>query len=91
MPLYLRLLHDALATEFQAILPIVMILLASGLATGILQAAFQIEDGAFSLLPRLIIMIAIAMLGGFGLFGTFKALAVLWLGHAALLVHQSWS
>jgi flagellar biosynthesis protein FliQ len=91
MPLYLRLLHQALATEFQAVLPIVMILLASGLATGIFQAAFQIEDGAFSLLPRMIIMIVVTMLGGLGMFGAFKALAILWISHAASLVYQSWS
>jgi flagellar biosynthesis protein FliQ len=60
MPLYVKLAHQALATEFMAIAPIIAILLTVGIATAIFQAVFQIED-------------------------TF------WIGHAALIIHQSWS
>jgi len=91
MPLYLLLLHAALTTELDAVLPIIALLLLVGLATAILQAAFQIEDATFSLLPKTLAMIGVTLFGGFGMLHAFAALATLWISHAGSLVHQSWS
>ncbi len=91
MPLYLTLFRMALTVELQAILPIVLLLLAIGVATATLQAMVQMEDTALSLMPRTIAMVIIAVLGGLGALDFFKALAVDWIGHAAMLVHRSWS
>jgi len=91
MPLYVKLAHQALATEFMAIGPIIAILLTVGIVTAIIQAVFQIEDAAFGLLPKTLAMIAIALFGGFGALQAFGSLATFWIGHAAQIVHQSWS
>jgi len=91
MPLYLKLLHMALATELDAISPIIGVLLIIGLATAIFQSAFQIEDATFSLLPKTIAMIAIGLSGGFGALGAFEHLAVLFISKAPMLAHQPWS
>jgi flagellar biosynthesis protein FliQ len=90
-PLYLTLLHQALDVELDAILPIIMLLLIVGITTTTFQAAFQLEDIALNLLPKTVVMILIAIFGGFGALGLFKTLVVTWIGHAGLLVHQSWS
>jgi flagellar biosynthesis protein FliQ len=91
MPLYLTLLHAALATEMEAVLPIILLLLAVGLTTATFQAAFQLEDTALNLLPKTVGMVLIAVFGGFGALTLFKALVVAWIGHATLFVHQPWS
>ncbi len=91
MPLYIMLLHHAFMTELRAVWPIILLLLAIGTATATLQAAFQLEDTALSLLPKTIAMIVIALLGGFGALDLFKSLAMAWIGHAGMLVHQPWS
>ncbi len=91
MPFYVKLADQALATEFMAIAPIIAILLTVGIVTAMIQAMFQIEDAAFSLLPKTIAMIAIAVFGGFGALQAFESLATLWISHAGLIVHQSWS
>ena len=91
MPLYAKLLHDALMTELSAVTPIILVLLAIGFGTAIVQSALQIEDTAFSLLPKTIAMIGIAMFGGFGALRIFTAFAMFWISHAGSLVHQSWS
>jgi flagellar biosynthetic protein FliQ len=90
MPFYLQLLRSALGTELAAISPIILVLLAVGLATAIVQAALQIEDTAFSLLPKLIAMIVIGLFGGFGLLHGFEQFAVLWIRHAPDMVQQPW-
>lgn len=90
MPLYLRLLHIAFATELTALTPIVLLLLAVGFATSFIQAAFQIEDATFALLPKTIAMVFIAMAGGFGLLGAFEHLASSFMMNAPHLVQQSW-
>ena len=90
MPLYIQLLHLALMTELRGVLPIVAILLVVGLVTAILQAALQIEDATFSLLPKTIAMIAIGLFGGFGALRIFENLAVLFISRAPFLVHQPW-
>ena len=91
MPLYLTLLREALATEVEAVLPIIMLLLVVGVTTAIFQAAFQMEDTALNLLPKTVVLILIAVFGGFGALDLFKTLVTAWIGHAGLLVHQSWS
>jgi flagellar biosynthesis protein FliQ len=91
MPLYLTLLHAALIAEVEAVVPIITLLLIVGLTTATFQAAFQLEDTALSLLPKTVVMILIAVFGGFGALSLFKTLVVTWIGHASLLVHQSWS
>jgi flagellar biosynthesis protein FliQ len=91
MPLYLQLLHTALAAELAALVPIVLLLLIVGLLTAIFQAAFQIEDTAFSLLPKTIAMLAIPLLGGLAAMHSFEALSSYWIGHAAVLVRRPWS
>jgi flagellar biosynthetic protein FliQ len=91
MPLYIQLLHYALSTELTAVLPTVAILLIVGLVTAILQAALQIEDATFSLLPKTFAMILIVLFGGLGAMQAFQGLAVLFITHAPALVHQSWS
>ncbi len=91
MPLYLTLLESALATELDAVLPIIMLLLVVGITTATFQATFQLEDTALNLLPKTVVMIVIAIFGGFGALGLFKTLVMAWIGHAGLLVHQTWS
>ncbi len=91
MPLYLTLLHKALTVEVEAVLPIILLLLIVGVATSTFQAAFQLEDTALNLLPKTVVMILIAMFGGFGALGLFKALIMAWVGHVTQLVYQQWS
>ncbi|MBW4024773.1 MAG: hypothetical protein HIU92_16885 [Proteobacteria bacterium] len=91
MPLYVSLLRTALTVELDAILPIILLLLAVGVATATVQAIVQMEDTALSLLPKTIAMVVIALAGGFGALSLFESLAAAWIGHAALLVRQSWS
>lgn len=91
MALYIKLLHMAFSAELEAITPIIGILLIIGLATAIFQSALQIEDATFSLLPKTVAMIAIAMFGGFGALKVFENFAVLFISHAAILVRQTWS
>jgi len=91
MPLYIQLLHYALSAELTAVMPTIAILLIVGLVTAILQAALQIEDATFSLLPKTIAMIIIALFGGLGALQVFQNLAILFISHAPALVHQSWS
>lgn len=90
MPLYLKLLRHAFETGLSAILPCVLVLLAVGLITSILQAMFQIEDATFALLPKTIAMVIIAVTGGFGALGVFEALARNFILTAPALVHQPW-
>lgn len=91
MPLFAKLLHEALVTELSSVTPIILLLLGVGLTTAVVQALFQIEDTAFSLLPKIFVMIAIGILGGFGALQAFEGLAVLWISHAPDLVYRSWS
>ena len=91
MPLYVTLLHTALSIEVEAVLPIIMLLLIVGITTGTLQAIFQLEDTALNLLPKTVVMIFIAIFGGFGALGLFKTLVTAWIAHASMLVHQPWS
>lgn len=91
MPFYLQLTHAALSVEMSAILPIVLILLLVGLATGIFQAATQIEDAGFSLAPKVIVMIGIPLFGGVTAMHAFETLATSWITHAGEIVRQSWS
>jgi flagellar biosynthesis protein FliQ len=91
MPLYLTLLRTALATETEAVMPIIMLLLIVGITTATVQAALQLEDTALNLLPKTVAMILIAVFGGFGALNLFKTLITAWIGHASLLVHQPWS
>ncbi len=91
MPFYLQLTHAALSVELSALLPIVGLLLAIGLMTAILQAALQIEDAGFSLLPKVIIMMGLPLLGGISALRGIEALATFWISHAGQLVHQPWS
>ena len=90
MPLYLRLLHIAFVTELSVLTPIVLLLLAVGFATSFIQAALQIEDATFALLPKTIAMIFISLTGGFGFLATFRHLASSFIMHAPTLVHQPW-
>ncbi len=90
MPLYLQLLHEALATEVSAITPIILILLSIGLITAVLQSALQIEDATFSLLPKTFAMIAVGLFGGFGAMRSFQNLAIIFISHAPMLVRQNW-
>ena len=91
MPLYLTLLEIALDNEIKAVLPIIMLLLIVGITTATFQAVFQLEDTALNLLPKTLVMILIAVFGGFGALNLFKTLVMAWVGHAGLLVHQTWS
>jgi flagellar biosynthetic protein FliQ len=91
MPLYITLLHHAMDAELQAVLPIVALLLIVGTVTATLQAAFQLEDTALSLLPKTIAMIIIAIFGGFGALTVLETLAMDWISHAGMLVHRPWS
>ena len=90
MPLYLALLHIAFATELNVLTPIVALLLTVGFITSFIQAALQIEDATFALLPKTIAMIFIALTGGFGLLAGFERLATMFILRAPYLVHQSW-
>ncbi|WP_297494993.1 flagellar biosynthetic protein FliQ [Acidocella sp.] len=90
MPLYLTLLHIAFGTELALLTPIIALLLVVGFATSFIQAALQIEDATFALLPKTIAMILIGLTGGFGLLSGFERLAALFIARAPYLVHQSW-
>lgn len=90
MPLYLTLLHIALATELAVLAPIVFLLLAVGFATSFIQAALQIEDATFALLPKTIAMIFIALAGGFGLLAALEHLATEFILRAPALVQRPW-
>lgn len=90
MPLYLQLLHIAFATELSVLMPIVLLLLAVGFATSFLQAALQIEDATFALLPKTITMIFITLAGGFGLLAGLERLATDFILRAPALVQLPW-
>jgi flagellar biosynthesis protein FliQ len=90
VPLYLTLLHIAFATELSVLTPIILLLLAVGFVTSFIQAALQIEDATFALLPKTIVMMFIALSGGFGLLAGFQRLATMFIMHAPALVRQSW-
>jgi flagellar biosynthesis protein FliQ len=90
MPLYLQLLHIAFSTELDVLTPIVALLLAVGFVTSFIQAALQIEDATFALLPKTIAMIFIALTGGFGLLAGFERLASQFIMHAPGLIQQPW-
>jgi flagellar biosynthesis protein FliQ len=90
MPLYLQLLHIAFATVLSVLTPIVFLLLAVGLGTSFLQAALQIEDATFALLPKTIAMIFIILAGGFGMLNALEALGTSFILHAPALVGLPW-
>lgn len=90
MPLYLKLLHHAVAIEAAAIWPCIALLLLVGLITSILQAVLQIEDTTFALLPKTIAMAALTATGGAGMLSMFEALAKDFIINAPSLVHQPW-
>ncbi len=91
MPQYITLTQLFIATEIGALTPIIVILLIVGLATAFFQAAFQIEDATFSLLPKTAAMVLIVMAGGFGALGIFDDLAVRMILHAPALIRQPWN
>lgn len=91
MPLYLHLLMLALTTESEALTPVILALLVVGLGTAIVQAALQIEDATFALLPKTLAMIVLAMTGGFGALTLFESLARSFILRAPALVHQAWN
>jgi flagellar biosynthetic protein FliQ len=91
MPLYLQLFLIALNTEAAALTPIILVLLVVGLGTSVVQAALQIEDATFALLPKTIAMIIIGFTGGFGALALFSQLARDFITHAPELVHRAWS
>jgi flagellar biosynthesis protein FliQ len=90
MPLYITLLHIAFSTELAVLTPIVALLLAVGFVTSFIQAALQIEDATFALLPKTIAMVFIALAGGFGMLAGFELLARAFIIHAPELLRQSW-
>lgn len=90
MPLYLKLYQHAIEVGFSALLPCILVLLAVGLITSILQAVLQIEDATFALLPKTIAMIVLASTGGFGAMYIFESLAKNFIINAPMLVHQAW-
>jgi flagellar biosynthetic protein FliQ len=90
MPYYLQLLRGALGVELAQITPVIGILLIVGLVTAIFQAALQMEDTAFSLLPKLLAMIAIGLLGGVGFMQGFEHFATGWIAQAPSMVSRSW-
>lgn len=91
MPLYIKLLHAAFSAELQAVLPVILLLLVVGLATAVVQAALQIEEPTFSLLPKTVAMVGIALLGGLGAMQVFARLALMLIGHAAVLARLAWN
>jgi flagellar biosynthesis protein FliQ len=90
MPLYIKLLHEAMSTAFNATAPLILILVLVGFVTSLLQGALQIEDATFALLPKTFAMIILALTGGFGALNMFETLATLFITHAPELVHQAW-
>lgn len=91
MPLYLRLFAEALTTMLSAITPIILLLLLLAILIATIQASLQLEDMALSLLPRTVLVMLLALMGGFGAFDMLRHLAAFWLGAAATLVHRTWS
>jgi flagellar biosynthesis protein FliQ len=91
MPLYITLTRLFMQTEISALTPVILVLLAVGLGTAFLQAALQIEDATFSLLPKTMAMIIIAMAGGFGMLAMFSSLAARMIMQAPALLQQPWN
>jgi len=91
MPLYLKLLQQALTTEVAALTPVILVLLVIGVATAIFQAALQIEDATLALLLKTLAMIGMILFGGLSFMTGFEVLATFWIGHAPSLIHMSWS
>jgi flagellar biosynthesis protein FliQ len=91
MPIYLTLLWQALLVEVDALTPIIFVLLVVGVVTAIFQAAFQIEDTTFSLIPKLFVMLAIPFFGGYAAMHAFSGLAIDWISHAGATVRLSWN
>jgi flagellar biosynthesis protein FliQ len=91
LPLYLRILHQALTTEVMVIGPIVITILVVGFITGFFQAALQIEDATFNLLPKTIAMIILVLLGAFGAMPIFEHFTTQLILNAPSLVRQPWN
>jgi flagellar biosynthesis protein FliQ len=91
LPLYLRILHQALSTEVAAIFPIVVTLLIVGFLTGFFQAALQIEDATFNLMPKTMAIILITLFGAFGAMPIFEHFTVHLISNAPNLVRQPWN
>jgi flagellar biosynthesis protein FliQ len=91
MPFYITLVRMFVQTEILALAPVILVLLAVGLGTAFFQAALQIEDATFSLLPKTIAMIFITMAGGFGLLTMFSSLAARMIMQAPSLVQLPWN
>ncbi|WP_298215703.1 flagellar biosynthetic protein FliQ [Acidocella sp.] len=90
MPLYLKLLQEAFSTGLGAVWPCIALLLLTGFVTSFIQAVLQIEDATFALLPKTLVMILIALFGGFGALGVFEGLARDFITHAPELVRRAW-
>lgn len=91
MPLYIKLLQAAMNTAFAATAPLILILVLISLITALVQAALQIEDSTFALLPKTMAMILLALAGGFGALHMAAALTTNFITHAPDLVRQAWS
>ena len=91
MPFYIQLLHYALTVELNAVLPIIRCCWWSACSRQFCRPSLQIEDAGFSLLPKVIIMIALPLLGGTAAMHGIATLATYWISHAGQLVHRSWS
>jgi flagellar biosynthesis protein FliQ len=89
--MYIALVQGFMGTVLVALVPIVAVLLVVGLATAFFQAAFQIEDATFSLLPKTAAMIVMAMAGGFGALGILSRLAARMILTAPDLIRQPWN
>lgn len=90
MPLYIHLFVIALNDLLLAITPLILLVLAAGVFASIIQGAIQIEDGTFSLIPKLLAgLIGLILMGGFML-NIEKILMSGWIKAIPHLIRLSW-
>ncbi len=68
MDVFDRLLRESLVVAALLCLPVLIAATAVGTAVALLQAATQVQEQTLSLLPKLLVVgVAIALFGGFGM------------------------
>ncbi|HQT63581.1 MAG TPA: flagellar biosynthetic protein FliQ [Acidocella sp.] len=91
MPIYAKIIELSLLQCLKLIAPTIAILLIVGIVVSLVQSTFKIEDPTLGLIGKLLVMIAVSIIGGVGLLGGFEIFTEGCIQGAPLLVRQSWS
>lgn len=86
----LTLWRDAMALTAQLALPLLVVMLAVGLVTSLLQAATQLQESILSFAPKLAAALVVLWLGGGWMLERLQGFATHALGQAALPQETSW-